>query len=871
MANSVSNSVSKWLSGWFGRPAGRRAAGGAADFARRHRRAATRIGAAVESLEERRLLAVTTLTNGSGPGSLHVMVDAFGSYGATAAPAGDATFFPVGTAAAGGTTALSAVYFDPINNYLTETAVSGGGGLAGVPFTASSPNSATSAFDLAGYHFVLTQTIPPQAANGTSTLVQTYTITNNTGAIGSFPLVRTVDSNMNFSGPPNSDFGGASTDGRVVYAFDTRPPNAAAATPYFAITSLGGTSLGATVQPAPYTQTVIQNFRIPASDVGVVNPDANNDQITDVGYNLAVSLEDLFVLTPGATATYTTRTVFGSAAPAQVIGAGRVGFSNAVYSQPENGGPATITVQRTGGNTTAMTVNYATTNTGTATPGADFTPVGGILTFAVGQTTATFNVPIIDNNVSDGNRTIGLQLSSPSNGAVLGQDTATLTIIDNEIPGEFDFSQPTLAVDEGVGTVTLTVNRLGGSFGTASVDFRTDNGDAIAGQDFVPATGTLTFANGETSKTIDIQIIDDTLVEADEFFGVSLFNPTGGATLGPPSSINANITILDNDSGFSFSAPFYDVREDAGSAVITVNREGKTDTQQSVTYAATDGSATSPADYLSVQNVLTFDVGQTSATFTVPIVQDQIPEPTETVNLSLFSPTGGAAVRTPLSVLNIVDVDKVPPHVDLSRLAFLGGNTITGVVVGFDEPLDPNTVVVPSFALWSQGSITRFGTGADQPLTIKSVSYDPVNNTVTLFPAKPLKMNKIYRVTVAGQNGVTDLQGNPIDSNGDNQGGDTFNEYFGRGNKLTYLDSNGDQVTLSLTGGGIMELTRDFSGEGHDLRLLATRSNRSTLGGKIKPKSARSDGVTTLQNLIGATGVRNRLSTPPFIIGNIFG
>jgi parallel beta-helix repeat protein len=80
-----------------------------------------------------------------------------------------------------------------------------------------------------------------------------------------------------------------------------------------------------------------------------------------------------------------------------------------------------------------------------------------------------------------------------------------------------------------------------------TVDFATSNGTAIAGLDYMPTNGTLTFAAGDTEKTFCVEIIDDTLsIEPDESVMLTLSNPTGGSTLESPNSVT--LTILDDDT-----------------------------------------------------------------------------------------------------------------------------------------------------------------------------------------------------------------------------------------------------------------------------------------------------------------------------------
>ena len=79
-----------------------------------------------------------------------------------------------------------------------------------------------------------------------------------------------------------------------------------------------------------------------------------------------------------------------------------------------------------------MTVDYATSD-GTATAGSDYTDTHGTLTFAAGETSKTFTIPITDDTAVEGNESLVVTLSNPTGGATLGsQNLSTLTIQDND-------------------------------------------------------------------------------------------------------------------------------------------------------------------------------------------------------------------------------------------------------------------------------------------------------------------------------------------------------------------------------------------------------------------------------------------------------
>ncbi len=108
----------------------------------------------------------------------------------------------------------------------------------------------------------------------------------------------------------------------------------------------------------------------------------------------------------------------------------------------------------------------------------------------------------------------------------------------------FAFQPATYTVSENVGTVSLTVKRIGNLNGTASVNYTLVNGSATSPSDFTAASGTLSFGDQIDTQTINVTIIDDNVAEAVEQFTASLSSPSAGFGVGPA----ATITINDNDT-----------------------------------------------------------------------------------------------------------------------------------------------------------------------------------------------------------------------------------------------------------------------------------------------------------------------------------
>ncbi|HET7008896.1 MAG TPA: Calx-beta domain-containing protein, partial [Candidatus Binatia bacterium] len=329
-------------------------------------------------------------------------------------------------------------------------------------------------------------------------------------------------------------------------------------------------------------------------------------------------------------------------------------FSAGNFSVSESAGSTNITVTRTGSTAEAVTVDYATSN-GTATAGSDYTSTSGTLTFNARESSKTFPVSIANDTYDENDETVNLTLTNPTGGAVLGsQSSATLTITEDDIGGVLQFSAAAYSVNETGGSITITVSRSGGSASNVAVAYATGNGSASAGSDYTATSGTLTFGAGETSKTFAVPIANDGLAEGNETINLSLSNPTGGATLGALAA--AVLTIVDDEIAINFSSANFTVAESSKTATINLSRSGPTTAAVSVDYATSDGTATAGADYSSRTGTIIFAAGQANRTFTIPIINDTLDENSETVNLTLSNPTGGAQLGTQnTALLTITD------------------------------------------------------------------------------------------------------------------------------------------------------------------------------------------------------------------------
>lgn len=213
--------------------------------------------------------------------------------------------------------------------------------------------------------------------------------------------------------------------------------------------------------------------------------------------------------------------------------------------------------------------------------------------------------------------------------------------------------------DSGTANVVFTVKLSAPAAGPVSVDWATADGSAEAPADYVAASGTLTFAAGETSKQVPVAIVGDTLDEPHETFTVNLSNPSG-ATLADARGIG---TILDNDPPVSLSVDDVQAAEGSGSASFKVSLSSASGKVLTVAYATADESATAPADYAPAQGTLVFLAGEVEKTVEVALVDDGIVEADETFTLTLSNAVN-ALLGDPQGVATITNDDTTPPPAD---------------------------------------------------------------------------------------------------------------------------------------------------------------------------------------------------------------
>ncbi len=329
---------------------------------------------------------------------------------------------------------------------------------------------------------------------------------------------------------------------------------------------------------------------------------------------------------------------------APAVASPTITVSDAVASEVD--GMLQFVVTLSAPSTQTVSVSYNNSNW-TAANGSDYLAQADTLVFTPGQTTQTVLVPVLDNATLENTEYLTLNLFSPVN-ATIARQAGWGTIVDNDAASGTPVvraSDP--VVDEAAGTVTFTLTLDRPASGIVKVDYASANGTAVAGSDYVAQpTRTLSFVPGEVSKTITIDLINDSTAEGGEYFDLKLSNPVG-ATLLPQA--HGRATIGANDAP-AVAAPLISVSdavvdETAGTMQFIVSLNAPSTQTVSVSYNNSNVTAANGSDYQATSGTLVFTPGQTTQTVTVPVLDNATLENTEFLTLNLFSAVNGSIVR----------------------------------------------------------------------------------------------------------------------------------------------------------------------------------------------------------------------------------
>jgi len=343
--------------------------------------------------------------------------------------------------------------------------------------------------------------------------------------------------------------------------------------------------------------------------------------------------------------------------------------------------------------------------------------------------TAGITATVAALNVADGAKFYirFLDRSISGNNDGLGIDDFSLTAAGSQ-PGTFGFASSTVSVSESYSSLDLTVNRTNGTNGAVTVGYSFTNGTATGGAvcgsgiDFGNSGSSVTFADGESVKTISVPICPETAYEPDETFSVTLTSASAGGVIGSPDTSTVTVSNDDLPAIMQFGAASFKGAE-ASNAAVTVERTGDTSSTTTVYFTTSNGTANAGTcgdagvDFEATAGTIVFSPGDTSKDVYVTMCGDLNPEnPAESFSITLSDPTVGILGPQTSATVQILD----------AATQFTNTNPIT-IATGESASPYPSTISVSGYGIPIGGlRLSLFGVTAPQPENLRFLLVSPV-------------------------------------------------------------------------------------------------------------------------------------------------
>lgn len=548
-----------------------------------------------------------------------------------------------------------------------------------VPFTINSTSTATSNLEYSISASYIK--IPAGATNASITV----TVIEDTLFEGGTTSYETVIFNM---GTPVNAYAGATTT-QTLYIYDNEgfpsvsfssatqavtesnttltvitSLSAASSVPvYIQVEQTGGTASGAGID-YNFSPTA-QSLMIPANTLSTTT---SFTIVNDSVYEGAVAETAVLTLTVTAPAGITVGTGTQTISITDNESAPVVSFNSSSITLSETVGTIDVPFTVSGASQNAFTLSFAVSGTAIGVNGtpADHslnTSTGGTVSVAANATSGMISFTVVNDNYGETNESIILDLSAGANYTV--SSTASnyaITLVDDDPTPTISFTQSATTINEGnagTQTVTLTVG-LSNPSGTTVSAILTEFGSATgAGVDYTLTNTAVTIPATQSSTTVSIQIVGDTLYETNETLVLTLDSITN-ANAGTYTSHTISITNDDSVPALSFAVSGSAIGEASGSSITLTATTAVSGVDITIPYSLT-GTATAGTDYnppTSATGSISIAAGATTGVLTITPIDDVIYEGTETIIITTQTPTNASG--TTIASITLMDDEPVP-------------------------------------------------------------------------------------------------------------------------------------------------------------------------------------------------------------------
>jgi Ca2+-binding RTX toxin-like protein len=570
---------------------------------------------------------------------------------------------------------------------------------------------------------------------------------------------------------------------------------------------------------------------------------------------------------------------------------------------------ATFTVTLSGVPEGTVTVDYALFGgTAVESQSYDFTASDGTLTFLPGTTTQTITVNILGAQPVEPLQSFFLSLSSPVN-ASIANNFVLGTIVDNDdvvsdddVSGAIESDEKAnlsvrdVVVDERAGTATFDLILSQATTEAFTVQYSTEStlGTALAGADYAAEIGSIEFAAGQTSQRITVNLVDDSTVENNEFFHLTLGALSGGGAGQVQLGDGMGTAHIGRSDQTGLAAPVISasaivVTEGDGYAEFVVQLSAPGTKAVSVNYSFSGGSAVESAsyDFLAVDGVLTFTPGTTTQTVRVDLVTAQGAELPESFTLNLSNPVN-ASVATASVTATVYDDDNGHPHYSYG----IGNDVyvITDSTQQIAEAVDAGTDLVKSsinFSLVDTDGGGAFGGNIENLLLTGSAANGTGNGLANLLTGNSgvnTLTGQAGNDTLDGSGGADSMVGGSGNDGANTLSGAAGNDTLdggsgadnmtgGSGNDVYRVGTSSDVVKESASGGVdrvISTISLTLGSEVENLSLSGS-SNLNGTGNSLTNVLVGNTGKNTLNGGSGSDTLTGGSEADTFVIASVSG
>ncbi|MCZ8189062.1 MAG: endo-1,3-1,4-beta-glycanase ExsH, partial [Microcystis sp. LE19-338.1B] len=342
------------------------------------------------------------------------------------------------------------------------------------------------------------------------------------------------------------------------------------------------------------------------------------------------------------------------------------------------------TFTRSGVTTNALTVNY--TLGGTATLNTDYTRTGttNTVTFAAGSSTATVTIDPTADTTVESDETVALTLAAGTGYTIGTTNAVTGTITNDDLPSITLAISPASVTEDGTSNLVYTFTRSGVTTNSLTVNY-TLGGTATLNTDYTRTgtTNTVTFAAGSSTATVTVDPTADTIVESNETVILTLASGTG-YTVGTPNA--ATGTITDDDTSVTSQLSINDITVVEGKdnhAILTVTADNPNPQPITFNYTTAPIDATANVDYTSKTGTITIAPNTSTATISIPILNDNLNEPDEAFTVTLSNPVN-TTINPDEAIGQVIITDTLQSAItrtlpnNVENLRLIGSNNING-------------------------------------------------------------------------------------------------------------------------------------------------------------------------------------------------